>query len=236
MVIVNKLIKTVFVATVFSGGISSAALSQEQAQATGNPRVITESFDGDDSSLLLGGQIDLGSDSAPWLIYLADGKLVMENRTNPQSLHYDDISWVRFPGSEVLVPTDNLVISAVVDGKSEGRGGAGILVGSGTAGAYLMFSVDGQGRYHLFQKNGRKLRAVHSAKHPAINIGTPNRVSFQARGAHVAFLVNETEVLQFPYSAKMTNSRQMNGKSGIGLSAFGIGSFYFDDIEITPAN
>ena len=221
---------------ILSTGISTVALSQEQAVETRAPDVIKETFDGEDRSLMLGGQIFFNPTKSQWIIYVANGDLVMENRENPQSLHYNDIAWVKFPDTESVEPTEDLLISAVVQSENFAQGGAGILVGSGKAGAYLALAVDGQGRFHVLRKDGRQLRAVHSAKHDAIEIGRPNKLDFQVRGPHVLFFVNGTKVIQIPYSKRGTNSRRPNGGTGIGLAAFGTGTFRFEEVEISRPN
>jgi len=232
----GRFVIVIATAALLSASAASVAMAQEQAVATGSQNVLTESFDGDDQSLMLGGQIDLLGDSTPWLIYVADGHLVMENRQNPKSLHYNDIAWVKYPNAEILTSTENSVISAVVGAQNVGNGGAGILVGSGKAGNYLMFSVDGQGRYHILKKEGRKLRAVHSAKHAAIAVGGPNELTFLWRGANIVLVANGAEITQIPYPRPITSSRRLSGQAGIGLAAFGIGTFTFDSVEIVQAD
>ncbi len=235
MGIAKKMARALSASALLLCSVTLAAYSQEQA-ATSAPEVIKESFDGSDPSLMLGGQIDLLSESAPWIVYVADGKLVMANRQNPQSLHYNDIGWVKFPESNILESTENLVISATVVPNNTGTGGAGILVGSGKNGVYVMFAVDQQGRFHILKKDGRKLRALHSALHPAVLIGQPNQLSFDYKGAHVAFNANGTELIQIPYAGPRANARQKSGQPGIGLAAFGIGEFFFESVEISNAN
>ncbi len=232
----REIVKVFLVAVIFLSGAAAEVSSQEQTATASSQNVIKESFDGEDPSLMLGGQIDLRSNSASWQIYVADGKLLMENRKDPQSLQYNDIAWVRFPESEVITSTENLVISAIVEANNIGNGGVGILVGSGKAGTYLVFSVDGQGSFHILKKDGRKLRSMHSAKHAAIAVGAPNQLTFEVRGAHVVFFANGTEIIQVPYMKRMASTLQSKGQAGIGLAAFGIGKFVFESVEITKAN
>lgn len=224
------------IASAVSFGLSSAALSQEQVPEPDAPVVITESFDGEDKTLMLGGQIFFNLTKSQWVVYLADGDLVMENRENPQSLHYNDISWVKFSDAESVESTEELMISAVVESRNDGRGGAGILVGSGKSGKYLAFTVDGQGRFHVLQKDGRQLRSVHSAKHDAVLVDGSNELSFKMRGANILFYVNGTKVIQVPFSKRGANSRNQSGGTGIGLAAFGTGAFHFEEVEISRPN
>lgn len=218
------------------GGISSAAMSQEQAGAIGGRTVVAEDFASGDPSLMLGGQIDLDGETPPWFVHVADGKVVMENRLDPRSLHFNDIAWVKYPDSEVLASTEDAVISATVEAKNTGSGGVGILVGSGKAGAYLMFSVDGQGQYHILRKDGRNLRPLRSAKHTAIRAGAANQLTFELRGANVVFFANGVEIIKIPYENRAANVARGGGQGGVGLAAFGIGTFSFDRVEIARAN
>ena len=237
MAIMREFVKVISTAAILFSNASFSAMSQEQTRESGSQHVVQELFDGDDSSLMLGGRIDLSGDKkSPWLSYVADGELVIENRLEPQSIHYNDIAWVKYPESGILESTENSVISVIVEVKNTGRGGAGFLVGSGKAGAYLMFSVDGQGRYHVIRKEGRNARTVHSAKHAAILVGAPNQLTFEMRGANVVFIANGVEIIQIPDSNRKNNSRRLNGQTGIGLAVFGIGTFAYDSVEISQAN
>lgn len=130
-------IMTAALAAMLFSGSAVMAPAQEQAAAIGSQPSITENFVVGDPSLMLGGQIDLDGDTAPWRVDITAGKLVMENRLNPQSLHYRDIAWVQYPNSDTLTSTEDAVISTVVEAENSGRGGGGILIGSGKAGTYL---------------------------------------------------------------------------------------------------
>ncbi len=236
MVFTRQFAQATFIAAIVFGGFSSAATSQEQAGATGSRNVVAEAFDSGDPSLMLGGQIDLNGEAPPWFVHVADGKLVMENRLDPRSLHFNDIAWVKYPGSDVLASTEDAVISATVEAKNAGSGGVGILVGSGKAGAYLMFSVDGQGQYHVLRKDGRNLRPLHSAKHVAIRADAANQLTFELRGATVVFFANGVEIIKIPYANRTASIARGGEQGGVGLAAFGIGTFSFHSVEIARAN
>jgi len=227
---------SVFAAFLLVVTFALAAQSQESAEDTGAQDVVVETFEGEDQSLMLGGQIFFTPQKSDWVIYVSDGDLVMENRKNPQSLHYNDIAWVKFPETDSIESTEDMIVSAVVVSENEAQGGAGIIVGSGKSGKYLALTVDGQGRFHVAKKDGRQLRAVHSAAHEAIRIGQPNELSFQIRGAHVLFKINGTKVIQIPFSKRSVNTRGAEGGTGIGLASFGLGKFRFQEVEISRAN
>lgn len=220
---INKLMLAAFVAT--SGANAEVTLP--------NKDVIIEAFDGEDTSLILGGQIDLQQESKPWVFYVADEELILENRREPKSLHYNDIKWVKYPGNSIVETTDGAVISAVVEADATSNGAVGILVGSGKQSSYTMFSVDNKGRYHLLQKNGRELRRVHLAADDAVLIGQPNELSFQYHDTTIGFLVNGKEVIQIESVSGKSKSRQIQQRSGIGIAAFGIGKYSIDDVKIS---
>lgn len=225
---------TAALAAVMFAGCSVGALAQEQAAAISSQPSTTETFDAGDPALMLGGQIDLDSDTTPWHVDITGGKLVIENRLDPKSLHYRDIAWVQYPASDTLASTEDAVISTVVEAKNNGRGGAGILIGSGKAGTYLMLSVDGQGHYHVLRKDGRTLRPLRSARHVAIAVGAPNKLTFEQRGTNTVFIVNGVEIIKIPSAEALGPlGRPGTGTSGIGLAAFGIGKYSFDDVVIT---
>ncbi|WP_282169953.1 hypothetical protein [Ruegeria atlantica] len=236
MAFIKELAKIAFAVSTVFVSFSTEGKSQVQEIDAVAPATINESFDGEDQSLMLGGQIFLNPTKSQWVIYVSDGDLVLENRKNPQSLHYNDIAWAKFPDAESVEATQNLLISAVVESQNDAHGGAGILVGSGKSGLYLAFTVDGQGRFHVLKKDGRQLRTVHSAKHEAIKTDGPNQLSFQVRGAHVLFFANGTKVIQVPFSKRAASSRNSDGGTGIGLAAFGTGTFRFEEVEISRPN
>ena len=202
-----------------------------------NSNTIIERFDSGDLTTVLGGQLRQGQNASAWYVHLSNGKLMMENRKEPHSLHYQDISWVKYPNSSVVGTTRGAVISAVVEGTpATPGGGAGILNGSGKVGTYLAFVVDNAGFYHLFKKDGRALRLVISEPNAAIRIGQPNELSFETRGAIIAFLANGQDVIQIESPNRMPGNRRLDGRTGVGLAAFGIGKYSFDDVAISKAN
>lgn len=241
MALTNNFLKINLIITMFMLATNSVAISQEQtAQQTdqniptiGNKNVVVETFDEDDLSLVLGGQIINTANNSPWLVYLGNGKLVMENTQNPNSLQYNDIAWVKYPGNGLIETTQDAVISVVIEAKPTGPGGAGILIGSGKAGVYMVFSVDGEGRYYLYQKDGRQLRSVHNGAHEAILIGRANELTFEENGANIAFFANGTEVIQIENPNRKPGARRTDNDYGVGIAAVGTGKFFFERVEIS---
>ncbi len=188
-------------------------------------RVYSENFDGEDRSLMLGGQLDFANAQSKWLLNVSDGKMVLENRLNPMSLQYQDIKWVRYQGEETVSTTEDARISVTVEAANQGRGGAGVLVGSGKLGNYLVFAVGKEGHFHVLQKKQGKTRFVYSGESKLINVEGANRVTFVHRDGKVAFFANGKELIAMAYKPRTP--------LGVGLAAFGIGSFSFDDVEIS---
>lgn len=188
-------------------------------------RVYSENFDGADRSLMLGGQLDFTNAKSKWLLTVSDGKMVLENRFNPMSLQYQDIKWVRYEGEGTVSTTEDARISVTVEAANQGRGGAGVLVGSGKLGNYLVFAVGKEGHFHVLQKERGKARFVYSGQSELVNVQGANRVTFAHRDGKVAFFANGKELIAMPYKPRTP--------LGVGLAAFGIGSFTFDDVEIS---
>lgn len=207
-------------------GIPESLFAQETSKPLEAPKSFkyVENFNGSDRSTMLGGQINFPSGSK-WIVTTTGGKLLMENRINPKSVHWNDIKWVRYEGDVSLSSTQGTKISVTVEAMNESRGGAGILVGSGERKKYLMFSVDGNGRYHVLERNRRKAVNAYSGTSDAVRPGQSNRLSYEWRNEKVVFFANGIEVIQIPFSIREG--------AGIGLAAFGLGTYTFDDVEIT---
>ena len=68
MAIMREFVKVISTAAILFSNASFSAMSQEQTREISSQHVVQELFDGDDSSLMLGGQIDLsGNKKSPWL-------------------------------------------------------------------------------------------------------------------------------------------------------------------------
>ena len=212
-----------------SAGLVSVSSAQEttQAETISKRPSYVENFNGEDRETMLGGQLAFANADADtsWIETIAGGKLIFESRLQANKLHYQDIGWVRYEGENTLSSTRDATIAVSVEPQNEGMGGAGILVGSGKAGSYLAFVVDKQDRFHVVQKAGRTTRVVYSGKSEHIRVGAANRITFDRSGDTVTFFVNGADVITVPLENR--NAPQ------VGLAAFGIGIFAFDDVEIT---
>lgn len=174
---------------------------------------------------MLGGQLHFANPNTVWIETIADGRLVFENRLQPNNLHYQDIKWVRYEGENTLSTTRDATIAVSVESENEGKGGAGILVGSGKAGSYVAFVVDRQGRFHVLQRGQRTAQVAYSGKSEHIRVEAANRLTFDRSGDTVTFFVNGVDVITMPV--------ENSDAPQVGLAAFGIGIFAFDDVEIT---
>ncbi|WP_417675988.1 hypothetical protein [Roseibium sp.] len=191
-------------------------------------QTVTETFDGDDPDLILAGPVDLAvKEALEWDFSVSDGRFVLENRSAPKSAFYKDIEWVRYDGSDNLVSTNLANISVTVTSDDRGRGGAGVFVGSGQRGRYWMFCIDGNGHYFVLNKSGRKVKTAFSGSHAAIHPDKANRVALERQEDKIVFLANDVEIIQVPM-------KNWKGKlDGVGLGAFGKGSYTFDDLKIS---
>jgi len=230
-----KLFK-IIMTSIFMIFIFSPAKSQEINKIEETTINYKENFSNEDISVILGGQINLQNSKSKWHVYLSNQKLVMKNEHEPNSLHYDDIEWVKYSGSKVLSSAKGATISVTIEANNDGRGAAGIIVGSGERGFYWMFGVDGQGRFHLIKKAGRKTYHAHTGVNENIIKGKPNRISYKTHKNNIVFFVNKTEMIQVPLGRLKTKSYKNIEMPGIGLAAFGIGTYIFDDVEIRPNN
>lgn len=214
------------------GSLWTAAEAQETGGATPDPSVFVETFDSGDPDAMLGGQLDLTTNEADdWDIFVSDGKFVVENRSVAQSVYYNDVSWVKYPDSGALEPTEGSVISAIVESRNKGSGGGGIYFGNGVAGSYLAFLVDAEGQYHVIRKQNGRVERLNSGKSDAILAGKPNEVALAWRGKSLVFFANDVEVISVPHT--FTSER---GEGGLGLAAFGIGTYLYDRVEFSRAN
>jgi|GEM_PF-4628788 len=185
-----------------------------------------EDFNTRDLNAVLDGQIVLSDRISPWTIWVNGKNLVWSNISESHSLHYQDINWVRFDAGGEITRLENATVSVTVIAKNNTRGGAGVLVGSGVKNRYWSFNIDDSGNYHVLRKEWRRLAPVSQGSHPAIKRGQPNAVTFRREEGAVAFLVNDQEVVRVPTE----DGRHLEG---IGLTAYGAGSFKFDDLIIT---
>ena len=214
--------------------VNSFTLARSEQKIDSIPHAMTyeESFSGDDISVILGGQISFKDKESKWHVYLSDQKLVMKNANAPDSLHHDDIQWVRYSGSKVLSSTEGAIIAVTIEAENNGLGAAGFIVGSGQRGKYWMFGIDGEGRFHVIQKAGGKTYLVHSGKNKAIVKGQPSRLAYKMHQDNIVFFVNGTEIIQVPMGRLKSTRHGKLKLPGIGLAAFGLGTYKFDDVEI----
>lgn len=89
-----------------------------------------------------------------------------------------------------------------------------------------MFCIDGTGRYYVLNKSGGKVKIAFSGSHAAILPDEPNRVALDRQDDRIVFFANDVEIIQVPV-------KNRDGKlDGIGLGAFGKGSYAYDDLKI----
>lgn len=222
----NVFASGLFIVALF-GGTGGNLDAHGQSNQGGRELKFYEDFNGSDPDTMLGGAIDFANNDTNWFLSVVNGQLRMENRSHPRSVVYNDISWVRYPGAVSLSSTKSSKIKVDIAAQNKGRGGAGILFGSGVRGHYWLFAIDGAGRYFLIKKVGRKSRMVFSEVSSKIHSGRPNELSYELQNKSISFIANGNELVKIP----LDKSDQK--LTGIGLGAFGIGVYSFDNVEIS---
>lgn len=201
---------------------SVACAEAQEADIQGSTAYI-EDFDNGDLATALGGQLKPYSNDI-WTIEIADGELIFENLTNPKSLHRNTFNWVQYPGSSLIERADGANLSVTVRSFNTSQGGGGIVVGHESGAQYFLFCVDRSGRYFLFEKKSGKTKVAFAGSSEFIKNNEKNTLSATWLEKSVIFTVNGNEVLQAPYNWRQGTT--------LGLGAFGIGRFAFDDVNI----
>jgi hypothetical protein len=202
-------------ATLLLGGGASAAHG-EGYQETFDP--------GRPPRQMLLGVLNFGRDG-PWEARLANGRYVLENRTQPGAVRY----FFLFP--EIGAALRHATVSVEVDGKFEGgeyRSGAGLIYRfDPERRRYVAFVVLDGGRYGLYQRGASGLQLRQSGAPSAVHRDRSNRLSIESNGSELHLLINSVEVGRFA-------AEGLRG-SGVGIISLGTGRFEFDNFRVAPA-
>jgi hypothetical protein len=184
-----------------------------------------ETFDGEAPATMLNGTIEVGP-SKSWATDIANGKLVFTNPKGVDAVRYISVPWIIFPNERVPQRTDDMNISAIVTAESQDRSGAGIMAGNARPnGDYLIFSVGENNLYRVLQKASGKVTILVVGSNPAIKPRQPNLLELQRVKDRFSFKVNGETIVEVPYQKLET--------APVGIAAFGIGRFEFDEVRIT---
>lgn len=202
--------------------LSVTSFSNASGQAA---RTYVETFDGPDPSVMLNGVVDYGADGG-WAVRIDDGALELLNTTEGDAVRYYTTPTVSYPGSMRISRTDGATIEVDVRVDADFRAGAGLIGGfDHQKKDYLLFAVGpAQQAYVLARTNG-KARILVATHHDAVRTAQTNRLKISREGGGLRFDVNDSHVL--------TIDRADVPGGGIGLGAFGRGSFSFDNVNIS---
>lgn len=193
----------------------------------GTEQTYTETFDTNKLEAVLDGQLLPPQSRSPWKIWVNGEHLVWRNTTNKTNTQYQGIKWVRFEGSDQLSRLQDASLAVTVLPIRFNQGGAGVIAGTARYRHYWTFNIDNNGKYHVFQKTNGRLSPVYKGKHDAIRSNNPNTVSVDREGQEFVFNVNGKPVIRVPVKG------QRSEKHWVGLTAFGTGTYKFDDLTIT---
>lgn len=190
-------------------------------------RRYVETFDGPDKAIMLNGTVDYGVDGA-WSARIDDGALELENTDAGSAVRYYTTPTVSYPGSGAVSQTDGASIEVDVRVDAQDRSGAGLLGGFDPRRKdYHLFAIGpNQQIYVMFRENG-KARLLVAATNDAVKSGQTNRLRLSSQDDGLAFEVNGVRVITIAPS-------DLVGR-GIGIGAFGRGTFSFDNVHIIDA-
>lgn len=213
------MVRTLKCSVLLMGGTLLAATSWAASE-----RRYVETFDGPDKAIMLNGTIDYGVDGA-WSARIDDGALELENTDAGSAVRYYTTPTVSYPGSGAVSQTDGASIEVDVRVDAQDRSGAGLVGGFDRRRKdYHLFAIGpNQQVYVMFRENG-KARLLVAATNNAVRSGQTNRLRLSGQEEGLAFEVNGVRVITIA-------QEDMAGK-GIGIGAFGRGTYSFDNVHI----
>lgn len=208
-----------------AGLFAACACFGSPAQGASEKQAYVETFDGDAPATMLNGTIEVGP-SKNWATDIANGRLVFTNPKGADAVRYVSVPWIMFPNELVPDRTDDMNISAIVTAEGQDRSGVGVMAGNARRnGDYLIFSVGENNLYRVLQKVGGKVTILVVGSNPAIKSRQPNLLELQRVKDRFSFKVNGETVVEVPY--------QKLESAPVGIAAFGIGRFEFDEVKIS---
>jgi hypothetical protein len=209
----------------FTGFFVACACFAAPTQGSAENLAYVENFDGNAPETMLNGTIEIGP-SKNWAVDVANGKLVLANPKGADAVRHIGLPWIMFPNEMIPEQTNDMNISAIVTTEGPGRAGAGVMAGyARLKGDYLIFGVGENSTYRVLQKAHGKVRVFVVGSNPAIKSNQPNRLELRRIKDRFSFQVNGETVVEVPY--------QKLESAPVGIAAFGIGRFEFDEVKIT---
>jgi hypothetical protein len=188
-------------------------------------RTYVETFDGPDPSVMLNGVVDYGADG-DWAVRIDDGALELSNTEEGDAVRYYTTPTVSYPGSGRISRTDGATIEVDVRVDAGSRAGAGLIGGfDHQKKDYILFAVGPAQQVYVLGRTNGKAKILVATHHDAVRTAQTNRLKISREGGGLRFEVNDSHVL--------TIDREDVPGPGIGLGAFGRGSFSFDNVNIS---
>lgn len=196
-----------------------------------------EAFDGPLPSVMLNGSLTLGTSGA-WSTKVADGALVLSNSEAANAIRYIAVENVVFPGTSTPTSTNNDTIELSVRASAEERAGAGVVADfDPRTSNYVLFAVGSHGAYFACRKEQNRVKIIAAGTSQAIKTNAMNKVAVSTKDRALVFSVNGSEILKVSeLEPEWPNRRPVAARPRlVGIGAFGRGTFWFDEVRISPA-
>lgn len=191
-------------------------------------RVYVETFDGSDPAIMLNGVVDYGI-KAPWVARIANEALELSNTDADNALRYYTLPTVSYRGTGTVSRTDgaSIEVDVHVEAVDKARSGAGLVGGfDHRRKDYVLFAIGPAKQVYVVQRRNGKARMLATAEHDGIKEGG-NRLRISSVDDGLGFDINGVRVMTVEHA-------ELPGK-GIGIGAFGRGTFRFDTVRIEAA-
>ncbi|HET6492951.1 MAG TPA: hypothetical protein VFG44_08255 [Burkholderiales bacterium] len=176
---------------------------------------------------MLNGVVDYGADG-DWSVRINDGALELSNSEAEHALRYYTVPTVSYPGSGSVSDTDGAIVEVEVRVEAHGRAGAGIVAGFDRSKKdYLLFATGAGQQVYVVRRTHGKARMLTATTNDAVKEGEMNRLRVSRTDGGLALDINGARVM-------MVSSSDVPGR-GIGIGAFGTGTFSFDEVLIQGA-
>jgi hypothetical protein len=171
---------------------------------------------------MMSGSLLLGRSGA-WSGAVAGERYVLENRQSAKAVHYNFVN----VGAKYDLGRVNVALTVEAEGQSE-RYGAGILFDYDRAApSYWAFTVR-DGHYLVLRRGPGGMRRVAAGTVDGLELSQPTQLVLINKDGKLNFFVGRRPVVSVHYTPE---SGAGTGR-GVGLIAFGLGSFRFDDFIV----
>jgi hypothetical protein len=189
-------------------------------------RIYIETFDGDDTAVMLNGVVDYGFKEG-WFARVEGQAFRLSNEEARNAVRHYSTPTVSYPGSGEIARTDGATIEVDVRVSAQGRSGAGLIAGFDSRRSdYLLFAVGPAKQVYVISRRTQgRAKMLIATTSDAVRQGETNRLRVAREGAGLVFEVNGTRIVKI--------DREEIPGHGIGIGAFGQGDFSFDNVRIS---